>query len=387
VSSCNEETDQCSTTPADAGTPCDEFFCRVGEACDGAGHCDDSTGTAYNCADDVACTTDGCSEETDECTHLEDHSQCSPPRSICDPDDPGHDARGCVAGRPCPGGTDAECDDGQFCNGAETCVSRICAPGTEPTCDDERTCTTDSCNPDASSGEGACEFSASDAACDDSLDCTTDSCAPEAPGADGTTGCLNASVTCASDDNPCTEDTCTEAHGGCYPPASTATSCEGTFACRTGETCDGAGYCDPASGTAVSCPDDSDLCTQDVCTEVFGGCYEPEASGFSCEGTFPCRTGETCNDSGVCVPTSGTPVTCTDDSNPCTTDVCDEAFGGCYPPEAAGFSCEGVLPCRTGETCDDAGTCDPASGTAITDCTAGDGCCPGGCVNPPDTDC
>jgi len=42
--------------------------------------------------------------------------------------------------------TPADCDDGAFCNGAETCVTGACQPGTPPSCDDGVACTVDSCN-------------------------------------------------------------------------------------------------------------------------------------------------------------------------------------------------------------------------------------------------
>ncbi len=44
----------------------------------------------------------------------------------------------------CTGNPD--CDDGLFCNGAETCVGSACQSGTPPNCDDGVACTTDSCN-------------------------------------------------------------------------------------------------------------------------------------------------------------------------------------------------------------------------------------------------
>lgn len=45
---------------------------------------------------------------------------------------------GCVA--------DAECDDGVWCNGAESCVLGACRAGTSPSCDDGIACTSDTCN-------------------------------------------------------------------------------------------------------------------------------------------------------------------------------------------------------------------------------------------------
>lgn len=55
---------------------------------------------------------------------------------------------------------DADCDDADACNGAETCESNACAPAASPDCDDEDVCTADSC--DAKDGcanepiEGCC---------------------------------------------------------------------------------------------------------------------------------------------------------------------------------------------------------------------------------------
>jgi fibronectin type 3 domain-containing protein len=40
----------------------------------------------------------------------------------------------------------AECDDGLFCNGVETCQFQVCVPGTSVDCDDGDFCTADSCN-------------------------------------------------------------------------------------------------------------------------------------------------------------------------------------------------------------------------------------------------
>jgi len=41
---------------------------------------------------------------------------------------------------------DSECDDGQFCNGAETCPAGACQAGTAVTCDDGDPTTVDSCD-------------------------------------------------------------------------------------------------------------------------------------------------------------------------------------------------------------------------------------------------
>ncbi|MGM0577009.1 MAG: lamin tail domain-containing protein [Myxococcota bacterium] len=52
---------------------------------------------------------------------------------------------------------DEDCDNGQFCDGTETCADGTCQAGTAPTCDDSDSCTLDQCDPGASSGAGACD--------------------------------------------------------------------------------------------------------------------------------------------------------------------------------------------------------------------------------------
>jgi hypothetical protein len=76
---------------------------------------------------------------------------------------------------------DAECDDGVFCNGAETCSNGSCLSGTPPACADAVDCTVDRCDEAAR----ACVHSPDDTACDDGNTCTTDAC-------DATNGCRHA---------------------------------------------------------------------------------------------------------------------------------------------------------------------------------------------------
>lgn len=77
---------------------------------------------------------------------------------------------------------DADCADGNLCNGVETCVANTCTPGTPVNCNDGLFCTTDSCNP----GTGVCSNIANP--CDDGNACTSNVC-DEAGDA-----CVNANV-------------------------------------------------------------------------------------------------------------------------------------------------------------------------------------------------
>ncbi|UCC32068.1 MAG: S8 family serine peptidase, partial [Phycisphaerales bacterium] len=69
---------------------------------------------------------------------------------------------------PCDCLSDGECDDFLFCTGVETCDAYgHCQPGTAPDCDDGVTCTDDSCN----EGTDSCDNVANDANCDNGLYC------------------------------------------------------------------------------------------------------------------------------------------------------------------------------------------------------------------------
>jgi hypothetical protein len=102
-----------------------------------------------------------------------------------------------------PCALDADCDDGLFCNGAETCDAGFCQAGTAPSCDDGVGCTADTCN----EGSDSCDSTASDALCDNGLFCdgaeTCDAvadCLPgTAPDCDGL-GCNEAADACQGSD-------------------------------------------------------------------------------------------------------------------------------------------------------------------------------------------
>src|SRR5262245_54009550 len=63
-------------------------------------------------------------------------------------------------GPPCQ--SDADCDDGVFCNGAEVCLTGVCHLGSSP-CDDKVPCTLDTCD----EATDACGHVPQDALCSD----------------------------------------------------------------------------------------------------------------------------------------------------------------------------------------------------------------------------
>jgi cysteine-rich repeat protein len=80
-------------------------------------------------------------------------------------------------------------------------------------------------------------------------------------------------------------------------------------------TCHGSGECN-----------DENPCTDDICTDGGNGklCSHVPATG-PCDDGNPCTTDDRCGMDGLC---TGEPVGCTDE-DPCTRDFCDPAAGGC----------------------------------------------------------
>jgi len=220
--SCNEVTDTCDVIPNDA-------FCDNGQFCDGAETCVPTdpgaasdgclAGTAPDCTDAYACTDDACDPAANggagACVNTPDDTFCDNSQfcdgdETCVPGDPGAGADGCLAGAdPCPNTNcdevndvctgclnDADCDDGQFCNGVETCDTGngVCIPGTEPDCDDNDLCTTDSCDQELdecvneivdTDGDGVCDAEdicpGGDDTIDDNNNGIPDACEVNAP--------------------------------------------------------------------------------------------------------------------------------------------------------------------------------------------------------------
>jgi hypothetical protein len=77
-------------------------------------------------------------------------------------------------------------------------------------------------------------------------------------------------------------------------------------------------------GTPVTCGDDGNPCTDDVCDPSTGTCGV--ANVAPCDDDDACTVGDECL-GGTCQ--AGSPKTCLDDGNACTLDVCDPRDGSC----------------------------------------------------------
>ena len=443
----------CSSTctPLVLGTVCtaDSNVCTT-DRCDGAGTCV-ATPNAASCDDGIFCNgTDTClagscsfhsgdpctggGECNDTCD--EEAESCALPFGTACTDD----ANGCTDDR-CDGAGNCEnapnddpCDDGVFCNGADTCDAGSCsihegdpcAAGGE--CNDQCNetaedcfslsgvaCAADAndCTDDACNGTGACVATPNSDPCDDGSFCNgTDTCSggscsvhsgdPCAGGAECADTCndqadtcfLAAGTACTADTNECTDDVC-DGSGSCTHPNNSAPCDDGLFcngedtcaagscSAHDGDPCAGGGECaDTCNETADSCllpagtacTDDGNGCTDDVCNSA-GKCTHPPNSDPCDDGLF-CTSGDLCVN-GVC---SGQTPTCAAGGD--CNDACSESADHCFNP--AGSACTDDGDVCTDDVCDGAGTCDHPNNTAPCDdgvfCNGPDTCAAGACT-------
>jgi len=209
------------------------------------------------------------------------------PLLVCDE---GSDACvGCVV--------DADCDNGLFCDGTETCDAGTCSAGTPPLVDDGVACTDDSCDEatDAVVNTPNATLCDNGAFCDGSEIC------------DALLGCEAGTPPTLDDGVVCTDDSCDEATDSIVNAANDA-NCDNGLYCDGSETCDAALDCQTGALPSV---DDSVACTDDSCDEV--------------------------TDSAVNTPNDGL----CDDGDACTADSCDGVTGCANDP---------IIGCTTGFT-------------------------------------
>ena len=237
----------------------------------------------------------------------------------------------CIAGS-CEDGTPLECDDGNACNGVETCDDAVgCQDGTPLSCDDGNVCNGDeTCDPTLGCQDGT------PLSCDDGDVCNgTESCDP-------TLGCQDGTPLSCDDGNACNgAETCDPTAG-----------CQGgtPLTCNDGNVCNGIESCDPAvgcqGGTPLTC-DDGNVCNGiESCDPIVG-----------CQGGTPlvCDNGLFCDGVESCDPALG----CQDEEDPCTgSQSCDEQADICEEPPPAACPCDGTEAwdtvlggVATGDTC------------------------------------
>jgi len=321
---CDTGTGECAQTAQENGLVCDDAdACTTTDTCENG----DCTGEgAPECDDEDPCTTDGCDADGG-CTH-----------------------------EPVDGGA---CDDGNLCTTFDECSAGACQ-GTQPTdCDDNTPCTVDGCG--ALTG---CTHVNVGLPCSDNDACTTSDICFQGD-------CVGKGAPDCDDGSPCTADSCASAQGGCVN-APVDGDCDDGDECSTSDVCD-AGVCAP--GPALEC-DDNNVCTTDLCNP-FVGCVSTPNEGACSDGN-ECTAGDHCT-LGVCQFTGQTQC---DDSNDCTTELCDPATGCVVTNNTK--PCDDSNSCTTSDTCKD-GACKgtvPANCNDNNPCTD-DLCDPtdGGCKN------
>ena len=282
-------------TRIDCGGPCpacactsdaacnNGVFCDGAETCDAYGHC--QAGSAINCADSVACTTDSCNETTDTCDHVPNN---------------------------------AFCNNGQYCDGVETCNATTgCQAGTAVNCGDGIACTTDTCNETTDT----CDHVPNNALCNNGLYCDgVETCS-------ATLGCQAGTAVNCADSIACTTDSCNETTDSCSHVPNDA-ACDNGLYCDGAETCSATLGCQ--AGVAVDCNDGID-CTADSCNETTDVCDHAPNDAACADGVF-CNGAETCNVS----------LGCQTGALPCTAaDWCEEATSSCIPLGNGDFNGDG----------------------------------------------
>ena len=307
-----------------------------------------------SCDDGNACTTDSCNSATGACVYSNNTASCD-------------DGNACTSGDTCSGGacvagaalscddseacTDdacdtttgcvhanntASCDDGSVCTSGDTCTAGVCVGGTPMTCaDDDNECTDEICDPVA-----GCIAVNNTASCDDGNACTTgDHCS-----AGACTG--GAAVVCAAPGQCQVAGTCDPATGCPTPvPMADGSQCNDGNACTSGDHCSG-GAC--VGGGAATCPAVDQCHNAGTCNPATGACSNTaKADGSQCDDGNACTSGEACV-AGACV--GGSAMTCADDGNVCTDEICDPAVGCTNVPNTVVCRVS-TGPCDLAETC------------------------------------
>ena len=338
----------CTHTTAPLGTTCDDdSACTVNDLCSFTGTC---TGTAVSADDDNPCTADSCDPVTGvQHTPVADGSSC-------EDGNPCNGNETCASGscesgaapdfddeNPCttdscdpvtgeqhtPVVDGTSCVDDDLCNGNEVCTSGVCQSGTALDCDDDNVCTTDSCYPDF-----GCHHNVT--VCTDGSACTVDLCDP-------VLGCTSTPISC-DDNDACTTDSCDDVAGCQYQAVN----------CSDGDLCT-IDACDSATGCSYTPKDcnDANVCTSDACDSQTGNCQYQALVNDPCNDNDLCTTGDRCDAVGSC----GGDAVDTDDANPCTADSCDSMSGITHAPVDPWTACSDGDPSNGSEVCDANAVC------------------------------
>jgi hypothetical protein len=267
----------------------------------------------------------------------------------------------------------APCDDGLFCNGADSCLDSACAVHAGAACPDDGVyCNgVESCDELAdacrSSGD-PCPGSDGDGDCSESCNEGTESCTANDPDlstcSDGTY--CNGADACSSGmcsthtGNPCPgldgdgdcSESCNEGSDSCTANDPAASPCNDGLFCTAADTCNASGTC---VGSGNPCPgSDGDMDCSESCNETSDSCSANDPNGSGCnDGTY-CNGADTCS-SGACSAHAGNPCPGSDGDGDCS-ETCNEGSDSCTANDPTGTTCNDGVFCTDTDACS-AGTC------------------------------
>lgn len=311
--------------------PCDDgLFCNGQDVCQGGG-CNAHTGDP--CTGGPECNQ-SCNEVEDNCFDPAG-TQCSDEGNECTDDV--CDGAGVCAHPP----NTAPCDDGDVCTSGDTCNGGVCTAGQPIDCDDGNPCTDDSCVPSV-----GCVHDPNSAPCDDGVFCNgADTCEAgscsvhEGDPCPGTpcTACDESAEVCADpagapcdDSDPCTLTDQCDGSGTCVGGGSVCGN--GSLESACGEECDD-------GGTVVG-----DGCDAECIAEVCGN--------GKIQAGEECDDGNTVSGDGCSACVQDVPLPLIPGSGPVSNDCVMAWAIDPVPPLVKGFPTEKVLCKENDPSCD-----------------------------------
>jgi hypothetical protein len=376
--SCSDSVAGCAGNDP-AGAPCDDgVFCNGADFCSN-GSCSVHAGNPCPGPDGDGNCSESCNEAAAACTAAD------PAASPCDDGLFCNGADTCAsgacsqhAGNPCPGAdgdancsescsesaeactaADANgsaCSDGLFCNGADTCASGFCSNHAGDPCpgpDGDANCH-EVCNlaADACSGADPAGSPCNDGIfCNGADACVAGSCSFHAgnpcDGSDGDVDC---------------SEMCNETADACSGPDPNGTTCDDAIFCNGSDKCSG-GSCSTHTGNPCTGADGDGNCAES-CSETTETCTAPDIDGSTCTDGLFCNGADKCS-GGSCTQHTGSPCAGADGDGDCT-ETCDESLDNCSAADADESACSDSVFCNGADRCS-AGACtlhdgDPCAG-------------------------
>jgi hypothetical protein len=254
---------------------------------------------------------------------------------------------------------DSPCEDGLLCNGADSCVGGLCNKHAGSVCP-------------GADGDGNCAESCSDSQagctgtdpqgtpCDDGIFCNgPDRCSAGScsihlgnpcPGPDGDSNCA---------------ESCNEAADACTAADPNASACNDGAFCNGTDSC-ASGVCSVHTGNPCPGPDGDANCSE-TCNEAADTCTGADPNGAVCTDGVFCNGADTCH-SGFCGAHAGDPCPGPDGDINCA-ESCNEAADSCTAADPGGAPCDNGIFCDGVDTCL-SGACSQHSGNP---CPGADG--------------